>query len=249
MPYGTDVPGRSSFPAWSIALPHVAETNTPRPMDVTGESIPYNEKEYGKTKFREIHCDSNKRSFPMNPTYLIIAVVLVLVIVGAILGAIFSRRNRSKHFQNKFGPEYDRTVQSAGNEKKAQAELNERGKHVDTLNIRPLSIGERERYQAEWTAIQAKFVDQPGQATVEADHLIMDVMKVRAYPVSDFEQRAADISVNYPALVSNYRAAREIAIKNEQHSANTEELRQAMIHYRSLFDELLKEESVNPERR
>ena len=77
----------------------------------------------------------------------------------------------------------------------------------------------------------------------------MDVMKVRAYPVSDFDQRAADISVNYPALVSNYRAAREIAIKNEQHSANTEELRQAMIHYRSLFDELLKEESVNPERR
>ena len=185
----------------------------------------------------------------MNATYLIIAVVLVLVVVGAIFGVIFARRNRSQGFKNKFGPEYDRTVQSAGDEKKAQAELNERKKHVDSLDIRPLSSGERERYQAEWTAIQAKFVDQPGQATVEADHLIMDVMKVRAYPRSDFEQRAADISVNYPALVSNYRAAREIAIKNEQHSANTEELRQSMIHYRALFDELLKEEPVNPERK
>jgi hypothetical protein len=184
----------------------------------------------------------------MNTTYLIIAVVLVLLVLGVILGAIFSRRQRSKKFQNKYGPEYDRTVQNAGNEKKAQAEMGERQKHVDTMNIRPLSVSERARYQAEWTAIQAKFVDQPGQATVEADHLIMEVMKVRAYPVSDFEQRAADISVNYPALVSNYRAAREIAIKNEQHSANTEELRQALIYYRSLFDEFLKDEAAVPER-
>ena len=186
----------------------------------------------------------------MNPSYVtIIVVVVVLVIVGAILAPIFARRKRSQRFQSKFGPEYDRSVQTTGNEKKAQAELNERQRYVDALNIRPLSNSEREHYQAEWTAIQAKFVDQPGQATIEADHLIMEVMKVRAYPVSDFEQRAADISVNYPALVSNYRAAREIAVKNEQHSANTEELRQALIHYRSLFDELLKEESIGPERK
>ena len=184
-----------------------------------------------------------------NTTYIIIGVILVLVVLGAVIAVVSSRRQRSKGFQNKYGPEYDRTVQSAGNEKKAQAELDERRKHVETLNIRPLSVSERERYQAEWTAIQAKFVDQPGQATVEADHLIMEVMKVRAYPVSDFEQRAADISVNYPALVSNYRLAREIAIKNEQHSANTEELRQAFIYYRSLFDELLKEELITPERK
>jgi hypothetical protein len=185
----------------------------------------------------------------MNTTYLIVVVAIVLVVLGAIFAVVFSRRQRSKGFQNKFGPEYERTVQSAGNEKKAQAELDERRKHVETLNIRPLSVSEREHYVAEWSAIQAKFVDQPGQATVEADHLIMEVMKVRAYPVSDFEQRAADISVNYPALVSNYRLAREIAIKNEQHSANTEELRQAFIYYRSLFDELLKEETVVPERK
>jgi hypothetical protein len=185
----------------------------------------------------------------MSTTYIIIAVVAVLVVVGVILGLVFSPRKRSQKFQNKFGPEYDRTVQTAGNEKKAQTELNQRQKHVNKMNIRPLSVSERERYQAEWTAIQAKFVDQPGQATIEADHLIMEVMKVRAYPVSDFDQRAADVSVNYPTLVSNYRAAREIAIKNEQHSANTEELRQALIYYRSLFDELLKDETLVPERK
>ena len=185
----------------------------------------------------------------MSNTYIFIAVVVIVVIMGLILAPVFSRRKRSQKFQNKFGPEYGHTIETAGNEKKAQAELNERQKHVDTLNIRPLSVSEREHYLAEWTAVQSKFVDQPGQATVEADHLIMEVMKVRAYPVSDFEQRAADISVNYPSLVSNYRAAREIAVKNEQHSANTEELRQALIYYRSLFDELLKGETVVAERK
>jgi hypothetical protein len=131
-----------------------------------------------------------------------------------------------------------------GNEKKAQTELDERQKHVDTLNIRPLSTTERERYLADWTAVQSKFVDQPGQAIVDADRLIMEVMQLRAYPVSDFDQRAADISINYPDLVTNYRAAREIAIKNKAHQADTEELRQAMIYYRSLFEELLGTESV-----
>ena len=134
-------------------------------------------------------------------------------------------------------------MQTLGDEKKAQTELDERQKHVEALNIRPLSVSERERYLADWTAVQSKFVDEPGQAIVDADRLIMEVMQLRAYPVSDFEQRAADISVNYPALVSNYRAARVIAIKNEQHQADTEELRQAMIYYRSLFEELLKTEA------
>ncbi len=138
------------------------------------------------------------------------------------------------------GDEYDRTVQALGNEKEAQTELDGRRKHVETMNIRPLSLKERERYLADWTAVQAKFVDEPGQAVGDADRLIMEVMHLRAYPISDFEQRAADISVNYPDLVSNYRAAREIALKNEQEQADTEELRQAMIHYRSLFEELLE---------
>ncbi len=184
----------------------------------------------------------------MNNIYLIVAVVLILVIMGAIMGPTFARRKRTARFQDKFGPEYDRTVQTMGTEKKAQTELNARQKHVDTLDIRPLSDKERERYLADWTAVQAKFVDQPGQATVEADHLIMEVMQLRDYPVSDFEQRAADLSVDYPDFVTNYRAARETAIRNEQHHAGTEDLRKALINYQSLFDELLQTEPVVPEK-
>ena len=184
----------------------------------------------------------------MNTTYIFIAVVVILVIMGVIMAPIFAKRKRSDTFHDKFGTEYDRTVDNMGNEKKAQKELADRQKHVDTLNIRPLSVGERERYQGDWTAVQAKFVDQPGQATVEADHLIMEVMQLRNYPVSDFDQRAADISINYPELVSNYRLARAIAIKNEQHKADTEELRQALVYYRALFNELLITEEVVPEK-
>jgi hypothetical protein len=180
----------------------------------------------------------------LNTTYMIITVVVVLVVIGAILGVVFSRRKHSERLQDHFGPEYDRTVQTLGDEKKAQVELDSRQKHVEALAIRPLSVGQRERYLADWAAIQSKFVDEPGQAIVDADHLIMEVMQLRAYPVADFEQRAADISVNYPALVSDYRAAREIAVKNEQNLADTEELRHAMINYRSLFEELLGTEAV-----
>jgi hypothetical protein len=179
--------------------------------------------------------------------FIIVAVVLVLAIIGIVLGLIFSSRRRSQRFQKKFGPEYDRTVKTLGNNKKAQAEMDKRQEHVDTFTIRSLSDGELQRYLSAWNAVQTKFIDQPGQATIEADHLIMEVMQARDYPVSDFEQRAADISIHYPALVSNYRAARAIAVKNEQRQANTEELRQALVYYRSLFDELLKTESVIPE--
>jgi len=180
----------------------------------------------------------------VNTTYIIIAVVLVLVVIVAILGLVFARRRGTEQLHDHFGPEYDHTVQTLGDEKKAQTELKERQKHVEALDIHPLSVSERGRYLADWTAVQSQFVDEPGQAIVAADRLIMEVMQARAYPVADFEQRAADISVTYPALVSNYRAAREIAIKNEQHQADTEELRQAMIHYRSLFEELLGPEPV-----
>ena len=179
----------------------------------------------------------------MNTTSIII-IVLVLVIIGVIVGLVFARSRRTQRLHDQFGPEYDHTVQKMGDEKKAQTELDARQKHVEALNIRPLSDSERARYLADWTAVQSKFVDEPGQAIVDADRLIMEVMQIRAYPVADFEQRAADISVKYPALVSNYRADRVIALKNEQHQANTEELRQAMIYYRSLFEELLKPEAV-----
>lgn len=179
----------------------------------------------------------------MSATYIIIAVVLIVVVMGLIMGPIFSRNQRSKQFKDHYGSEYDHTVQAVGDEKKAQAELDKRQKHVDELNIRPLSSKERERYTADWLSVQSKFVDEPGQAIVEADRLIMEVMQVRNYPLSDFEQRVADVSVSYPGLADNYRAAREIALKNEQRQADTEELRRAMIYYRSLFDQLLENEA------
>jgi hypothetical protein len=181
----------------------------------------------------------------MNTTYIIIiAVVLGMVVIGAIVGPIVARRKRSERLHDHFGNEYDHTVETLGDEKKAQTELEERQKYVKALNIRSLSAGEREGYLADWTAVQSKFVDEPGQAIVDADRLIMEVMQLRAYPISDFEQRAADVSVSYPTLVSNYRAAREIALKNQEHQADTEELRQAMIYYRPLFDELLVTDAV-----
>jgi hypothetical protein len=180
----------------------------------------------------------------MSNTYIIIAVVSILLIMGVVFAPNFARRKRAKQLQDRFGPEYAHTVQALGNEKKAHVELEERQKHVDALDIRSLSASEHERYLADWAAVQTKFVDEPGQAIIDADGLIMEVMQLRNYPISDFEQRAADVSVSYPALVSNYRAAREIANKNKLNQADTEELRQAIIYYRSLFDELLVTETV-----
>ena len=179
-----------------------------------------------------------------NISFLIITVAVVLVIVGVILGVVFARSRRSARLQDQFGPEYEHTVQEMGDVHKAHAELDARMKHVESLDIHSLTEIQRERYQTDWAAVQSKFVDEPGKAIIDADHLIIEVMQLRNYPVSDFEQRAADISVQYPDLVSNYRAARVIAIKNEHQQADTEELRQAMIYYRSLFEELLELETV-----
>jgi hypothetical protein len=176
----------------------------------------------------------------MNSIYFIVAVILVLVVVGAVVGLVFSKRKRSQNYQNKFGSDYEHTVKTMGNEKIAQTEMDDRVKHVSTLDIRPLTETEHAKYLSEWKTIQTKFIDQPAQATVEADHLIMEVMQTRNYPISDFEQRAADISIKYPNLVANYRAARAIAINNKERKATTEELREAFVHYRSLFDELLE---------
>jgi hypothetical protein len=179
----------------------------------------------------------------MSNTTTLILVILAMALVGAVVAAVFTR-GRSTRLQGKFGSEYDHTVDAMGSTKKAQKHLEDRQKHVKALDIRPLSDGERERYLTEWAAVQSKFIDEPSQAIVDADRLVTEVMQLRAYPVSDFEQRAADISVSYPALVSEYRAARVIALKNENHTANTEELRQATIYYRSLFEELVGADPV-----
>ena len=178
----------------------------------------------------------------MNITSAITIIVVFLVLVVIVLALAFNSRRRSQKLQDHFGPEYDRTVQEKGNQKAAEMELEQRQRHVEALNIRPLTQVERDRYQADWTEVQRKFVDNPSQAIKDADRLIIEVMQLRDYPLANFEERAAEISVHYPAVVTNYRAAHEVAMKNEQNLADTEELRQAMVYYRSLFTELLKTE-------
>ena len=169
---------------------------------------------------------------------VLIAVVLA---VGALL---FFQRRRSAVLQKKFGPEYQRAVGQLGDERKAEAELAAREKRVRGLNIRALTPEEQVRFADSWKQAQARFVDQPSQAAADADILVKELMQTRGYPTGDFEQRAADISVDHPGVVSNYRAAREIALRNNAGKATTEDIRQAMVHYRSLFEELL--ESAEP---
>ena len=168
---------------------------------------------------------------------LLIGIIAAIVIVG-IVAVLVSRRRRSEHLKEHFGPEYHRAVEKAGSPSKAEAELAEREKRVEKLNIRPLSPAEREDFSRRWTEVQARFVEDPPRAVAFADALLGEVMKTRGYPVSDFDHRAGDISVEHPRVVDHYRTAHDIALRHERGEAGTEDLRQAMIHYRALFEEL-----------
>ena len=174
----------------------------------------------------------------MTPTSWIVlgAIIVVAVIIAAIL---FSRRARSKHLRDHFGPEYDRALEAKGDRSKAEADLAAREKRVEKLDIRPLEPAERREFTQRWTDVQARFVDDPARAVAFADALLGDVMKARGYPVSNFEQRAGDISVDHPIVVEHYHKAHDIALRHEHGKASTEDLRQAMIHYRALFDNLV----------
>ncbi|MBV9281491.1 MAG: hypothetical protein JOZ41_15535 [Chloroflexi bacterium] len=172
---------------------------------------------------------------------LVIAIVIIVVILLIALGAVtYLRRQRSAQLQGRFGPEYGRTLEGAGSRREAEAALRERQKRVDNLAIRPLSPEDRQRFSTEWEAVQAQFVDDPPGAVNQADRLVTEVMQARGYPMGDFEQRAEDISVNHAGVVQNYRAAHDLALRQQEGEATTEDLRQAMIHYRSLFAELLE---------
>lgn len=175
-------------------------------------------------------------------------IVLVVVIAAVLVGvAVYvSNRKRSEHLREKFGPEYDRTIQQHGDARHAEKVLAEREDRVKKLTLRTLPAPERERYATEWAAVQRRFVDDPSGAVTQADKLVTQVMSARGYPTGDFEQRAADISVNYPVFVQNYRAAREITLRHSKGQSSTEDLRRAMVYFRSLFDELL--ESHKPEK-
>ena len=170
-----------------------------------------------------------------------VATFVVGLIIAAIAGWLSHRKRRSERLRTQFGgSEYDRAVKEDGR-RLAEAGLNERTARVESLNIRPLAQGDRSRFLELWRRIEARFVDGPGGAVTEADQLLGDVMSTRGYPVSDFEQRAADISVDHPLVLENYRTAHDIALRQRKGQANTEDLRQAMIHYRTLFEELVGE--------
>jgi hypothetical protein len=173
-------------------------------------------------------------------TGLLIAILVVIVLL-ALLAFFAGRQRRRRQLKDRFGPEYDRTVEQAGDRRAAEAELLERAERRQRLDIVPLDPEARTRYMEAWRNTQARFVDEPAEATREADRLITSVMRDRGYPVDDFEQRAADISVDHPQVVDDYRAAHGIAMANDRSEASTEDLRQALVHYRSLFEELLED--------
>jgi hypothetical protein len=174
-----------------------------------------------------------------NTTTLILVAVVFLVLGGLLMMAV-NRFQRTRRLRDRFGPEYERTMKRVGEKRQAEEELEARLAHVQALNIRPLTADEVNRFSLEWQTVQAEFVDSPLASVQKANRLIREVMSTRGYPVEDFEQRAADISVDYPDLVTHYRELHTIAKKGEEETISTEEMRQAMVHVRELFENLLQ---------
>jgi hypothetical protein len=180
-----------------------------------------------------------------NPMVFAGVAILIIALLAA-FGWIYMRQRKSASavLRKKFGPEYDRAVKVHGSERKAEAKLEDREKRVEQLNFRDLDPMEHERFSKRWESVQSRFVDSPKGALTEAGDLVSSLMKARGYPVSDFDQRAADISVNHPRVMEDYRSAHEIAVRGGKDEATTEELRTAMIHYRSLFEELAQAPAI-----
>jgi hypothetical protein len=177
--------------------------------------------------------------------WILIGVAVVLVVLAAV-ASLAARRRRTGRLQEQFGSEYDRTVETADSKREAEAELQEREERRRDLDIRPLTQAARDRYVERWQIVQAEFVDNPGAAVAHADDLIQSVMSERGYPVEDFEQRAADVSVDHPQVVENYRQGHRLAQSSADGDGSTEDLRQAMRHYRALFEELVEPAADQP---
>ncbi len=175
----------------------------------------------------------------MSNTELAVLVVAVAVVAVLAIAFLMFRRRQTGKLRDRFGPEYARTVETVGARGKAEAELHQREERVAAYSIRPLAPADRDRYLEAWNRIQTQFIDAPVGAVAQADELVCGIMTARGYPMSDFEQRAADLSVDHPIVVENYRAAHAIALRHERGEAATEELRQAMIHYRALLEDLV----------
>jgi hypothetical protein len=174
-----------------------------------------------------------------NNTILIVgAVIAVLVLIGL---ALLWRRQKTEQLRSRFGPEYVRAVEDAGGQRRAEADLQARAARVRTYDLRPLTAEEESRFVAAWRRVQAQFVDDPSAAAQSADRLLGEVMNVRGYPEHDFNQRLEDLTVDHGDAVQNYRVAREIVTRHRRGDAGTEDMRQAMIHYRTLFEDLLGE--------
>jgi hypothetical protein len=170
-------------------------------------------------------------------------VIIIAVIAIAFAVWMFVDKRRTRRLRNQFGSEYDRMVEASGR-KHAETELESRAKRVEKFKIRPLSQEEQARFAESWRREQAHFVDDPRAAVENADHLVGEVMRTRGYPVGEFERRAADLSVDHPRVVENYRSAHEIALRDSRGQASTEDLRRAMVCYRVLFEDLLEEHVV-----
>ena len=175
--------------------------------------------------------------------WIVIAVVVVLVIIVAV--AATASRRRRHHLQQRFGSEYDRTVEGADRRRAAERDLRDREARHDELELRPLSEAARQRYTEQWQDMQAGFVDRPQVAVADADRLITDLMRERGYPVDDFDTRSELVSVDHPDVVENYRTAHGIAARTIEGRTTTEDLRQAVISYRALFEEMLVDDPVN----
>lgn len=174
-------------------------------------------------------------------TQLIIAAVVLVVLILIAVGAFVERRRtRTLAFRNRFGTEYDRAVLKHGSAREAESNLADRETRMEALTIRQLGVTERERFVTEWHTIQSRFVDHPRGAVTEADDLINALLDARGYPQASFELRAADVSVNYPRVMENYRIAHSVAVRLDKVEATTEELRTAMIQYRAIFDDILQ---------
>jgi len=180
---------------------------------------------------------------------VLVVIVVALVLVLAVAGVILARRRQSQKLQQRFGPEYERTVDETGDRKAAEAELADRERRHSELDLRSLRPEERAGYQREWEAVQQGFVDNPGRALNRADTLVVEVMRTRGYPVDDFDRRADEISVAHPEIVHHYRAARDVHDATAAGPVDTEQQRHALTSYRSLVEALLGDEHGRDDRR
>lgn len=171
--------------------------------------------------------------------WIVVALVVIAAVVAGVVLTRVQQRRQSLRLRRRFGPEYERLMAERGDRAKTEAELHAREQRVRRLKILPLTTDDAARFSRDWRALQSRFVDVPRDVVIEAERLVRDLMVRRGYPMGDFEARAADISVDHPSVVGNYRAAYAIAVRGERGEASTEDLRKAVVFYRTLFDELL----------